>query len=289
MSTHNAGAPPDKPPHITIIVAVFNGVDTIQQCIDSVADQTYEHKELIIMDARSTDGTLGTLRSNQEAITYWESKPDKGIYEAWNKALRHATGDWICFLGADDYFLDEHVLERMVPRLNAALPEYRVVYGRLAIVNAAGEYMYSIGEPWEKVEKLFLQLMSIPHVGTMHHRSLFDEHGSFDETFRIAGDYELLRRELRGRKALFLPDIVMAAMRQGGISSNPGNALLQLREVRQARVMQGDMGYGGHWMLAYSRILLRLLLWHVIGEQLTRRMLDLVRRLMGRPAHWTRT
>lgn len=289
MSTHSVSALAGKPPLITVIVALLNNAGTIQQCIDSVSSQTYPRTELIIMDGGSTDGCVEILQANQQRIAYWESSPDRGVYHAWNKALQHATGDWICFLGADDYFWDKHVLELMAGHVAAAYPTYRVVYGRLAIVNVGGEYIYVIGEPWQEVEKMFLQLMSIPHVGTMHHRSLFEDHGRFDESFRISGDYEFLRRELRTGRALFVPDVVVAAMRQGGISSDPRHAFLQLSEARRARAKQGDHSLGRHWVMAYIRILLRTILWRLAGEHVARKALDLARRVMGKPAHWTRT
>ena len=93
-----------KYPLISIIVAVYNGEKTLQRCIDSVFSQTYPHKELIIIDGGSTDGTVDILQTNNDKITYWKSEPDNGIYQAWNKALDHAKSDWICFLGSDDYF-----------------------------------------------------------------------------------------------------------------------------------------------------------------------------------------
>ena len=90
-------------PLISIVVSVFNGADTLQQCIDSVTDQTYPAVELIVIDGGSTDGTREILLRNASKLAYWVSEPDRGIYHAWNKALVHAQGDWISFLGADDY------------------------------------------------------------------------------------------------------------------------------------------------------------------------------------------
>jgi len=88
-------------PSITAIVAVFNGVDTLQQCIDSVAQQSYPAKELIVIDGDSKDGTVELLKASQEKINYWVSEPDSGVYNAWNKGLAKANGDWIFSLGSD--------------------------------------------------------------------------------------------------------------------------------------------------------------------------------------------
>ena len=89
----------EENPLLTIIVAVFNGAKTLERCIDSVVQQTWPYKELIIMDGGSTDGTVDLLKRYDSKIKYWESRPDRGIYHAWNKALDHAEGEWICFIG----------------------------------------------------------------------------------------------------------------------------------------------------------------------------------------------
>ena len=100
-------------PLFTIIIAVFNGAKTLQQCIDSVAQQSYPNKQLIIIDGGSTDGTVELLQANDQSISYWVSEPDAGIYNAWNKGLKQANGEWICFLGADDYFYQVSLGKRL--------------------------------------------------------------------------------------------------------------------------------------------------------------------------------
>src|SRR3990172_6849742 len=100
-------------PLISIIVAVYNGKATLQQCIDSVAQQTYPNKELVIIDGGSNDGTVELLEKNRSKFSYWISEPDRGIYNAWNKGLVQAHGEWVCFLGADDYLWDATVLGRI--------------------------------------------------------------------------------------------------------------------------------------------------------------------------------
>jgi glycosyltransferase involved in cell wall biosynthesis len=280
----------ESSPLISIIIAVFNGRATLQQCIDSVAQQTYPNKELIVIDGGSTDGTVDLLRANSERISYWISEPDRGIYSAWNKGLAQAKGEWICFLGADDYFWDAHTLVRMSEQLEKLPASVNVAYGQIMLVSADGIVIHAFGEPWENVKKRFRQTMSIPHQGTMHRRKLFEQHGKFDESFRIAGDYELLLRELKSADARFIPGIIIAAMRQGGgISSDPQNSLLVLRESRRAQLKNGLRFPGRIWMMSVVRLYLRLLLWKILGERLARKALDLGRRAMGLPPFWTRT
>lgn len=100
-------------PLITIIVAVFNGKATLQQCIDSVIQQTYSNRERIIIDGGSKDGTVELLEKNRSKFSYWIFEPDRGIYNAWNKGLEQAHGEWICFLGGGHFgrFLP-YVLEK---------------------------------------------------------------------------------------------------------------------------------------------------------------------------------
>lgn len=278
-----------RPPLLTVIVAVFNGAKTLQQCIDSVAHQSYPNKELIIIDGGSKDDTVDLLKTNQEKISYWISEQDKGIYNAWNKGLSKAKGEWICFLGADDYFWDAQVLERMAAQLAMITPHICVAYSQIMLLNIDGKALYPIGEPWEKIKDRFRQVMCIPHQGVMHRRSLFEQKGQFDESFRIAGDYELLLRELINGDAVFIPNLIITGMRQGGISSDPVNTLVTMREIRRAQRMHGQILPGWVWMAAMARVYVRLLLWRLLGEGVTRKALDIYRRMMGLPSYWTKT
>lgn len=275
-------------PLITIIVAVYNGRTTLQRCLDSIRTQGYARREVIVIDGGSSDGSVDILKANDEHIRYWESKPDKGIYDAWNKALAHASGEWICFLGADDYFWSVSTLEQAVARLADIPAECRVAYGQVALVNASDKVLAYVGQPWEKVRHRFTHLMALPHQAVMHHRSLFEIHGLFDDRFRIAGDYEFLLRELRQHDAYFMPRLVMVAMQEGGISSDPSHTLLSLREARMAhrKLLGGKSGW--LWWAAYLRVLFRQCLWHILGERLTRYVLDVLRVSVGKPRIWTR-
>jgi len=279
----------ESAPLISIIVAVFNGVKTLQQCIDSVAKQTYPNKELIIIDGGSSDGTVNLLNANQEQISYWISEPDLGICNAWNKGLTQAQGEWICFLGADDFFWDLQVLERISAQLGKLPANIHVAYGQTMLISTDGESLYSVGEPWEKIKERFLQVMCINHQGVMHRRGLFEQYGKFDESFHITGDYELLLRELKTFDAIFIPGIIIVAMRQGGISSKPENTLLAMQELRRAQRMHGRFLPGWIWFMAMVRVYIRLLLWHSIGEQATRNLIDFGRRMTGRQSYWTKT
>jgi glycosyltransferase involved in cell wall biosynthesis len=276
-------------PLVTFVVAVFNGDSTLQRCIDSVAAQTCTRNELIVIDGGSTDGSVGIIKANESAIADWVSEPDRGIYHAWNKGLTRAGGDWICFLGADDYLHDPTVLDRISPHLVAPVQQ-RVIYGQVAVVNRDGTEIDRLGMPWDKARKRFIHgIYCLPTPGVMFHRSLFQQVGGFDESNRIAGDYELLLRELKVKEPRFLPEIVVTNMQYGGISSRPENTLLSLREMQAARRKHGLHAVNLHFLGALAKTYIRLLLWRLLGEKAARRMMDWGRRLAGRQPYWTRT
>lgn len=276
-------------PLISVITATYNAARFLPDTISSIRAQSYPNIEWIVIDGGSTDATVDLLKANEDITDYWLSEPDRGIYSAWNKGLMQAKGEWFCFLGADDYLWDTHVLEQMSERLQKLPESVNVAYGEIRLVSADGKVIYGFGEPWENVRERFKQTMCIPHQGTMHRRGLFEKHGKFDESFRIAGDYELLLRELKSADARFISGIIVAAMRQGGgISSVPANSLVVLRESRRAQRKNGLSLPGTIWLMSVARLYLRMLLWKMLGERLARKALDLGRRVMGLPPFWTK-
>lgn len=223
-----------KEPMISIIVATMNASATLEECILSICEQTYRARELIVIDGGSTDETLEIVKRYEMEIAHWQSEPDNGIYSAWNKGLAHAKGDWICFLGADDKFWVKDSLEKFVPYLTEAYPNHRLVYGALAVLDHNGSLSYLFDHPWQRIRRFWPQEMLIPQCGTLHHRSIFEEHGNFDESFSITGDYDLLLREIKVRPPLYVPQLVQAGFREGGISSKPANQIRVIRENQRA-------------------------------------------------------
>jgi glycosyltransferase involved in cell wall biosynthesis len=242
-------------PAITVVIAVLNKEALLSRCLKSIMCQSFSHYEFIVIDGGSSDGTVEIIQNNRENISYWESRPDRGVYHAWNKALEHAKGEWICFLGADDYFWDKNVLAKFLPHLEEAASEgKRIVYGKICKVDHNEKILSCLGKPWPRIGWLLRHGMILPHPGLMHHKSLFEVHGEFDESFRIAGDYDLLLRELRTNTAVFVDDLVTVGSQVGGISDS--NNLLAHREVARARRKNG-LGFSPIWHLINLRNLCR--------------------------------
>jgi len=280
--------PQQQMPLISVIVAVRNGAKTIRRCIDSFSRQTYPRKELLVMDGASTDGTVAVLSENAGAIAYWQSEKDRGLCHAWNKALGHAKGEWICFLGADDYLWQENVLKLAAKEISTLYPEFRVAYGPIYRVKENGDILEKVGAPWKQVRNAFRQAMAIPHQGVFHHRSLFETHGGFDETFQISGDYELLLRELKDRDAHYLADIVIAGMQRGGVTGRPERGIMLLREIERARKKNGVSGLKPMWAFNFFRSWSRSVLRRVVGKRASDGIADLYRACVGKPRIWTR-
>lgn len=275
-------------PLISIITATRNALHHLPALASSIRAQTYAPIEWIVVDGASTDGTPDYLAQNEDVVDCWISEPDRGIYAAWNKGLRQARGEWICFLGADDFLWHPDSLQAMAATLSAVPSGCRVVYGRLAIVNASGTLLYTLGDPWPAVCRRFRSVMALPHPGLMHNRSLFETYGGFDTGYRIAGDYEFLLRELRHGDARFVEDVIVAGMKLGGLSTSLDASATMLREMRRASRTHGQSLPGTPWVAALIRHVLRRAIWQLLGERIARRMLDGGRWLLGKPPHWTR-
>lgn len=280
----SALSPSHDGPRITVIIAVYNGAATLARCLDSIASQTYPRTELVVMDGGSADGSVDILQAHSAQIAYWETQPDRGIYHAWNKALARASGNWIGFLGADDYFWTPDVLARLAPHLPTEDPAARLVYGQVAIVNDAGDVVRYEGRPWEDARGAFTSTMSIPHPGLLHHRSVFRERGGFDENFRIAADYDLLLRELPARPALFVPDVVTVGVQRGGVSYAPAAMPQMLSELARVREKHGLPAPNLLNMTSTERNMrAAALLGRALGPQASQSAMNALRRLAGRP------
>ncbi|CAN5744593.1 glycosyltransferase family 2 protein [soil metagenome] len=238
---------------VSIVVAVLDGRATLQRCLDSIAGQDHPNKQLIVIDGGSTDGTLEVLKRNEKAIAHWETGADRGIYSAWNKALERATGEWVCFVGADDYYLDATSLGEMAALGNAE--DADLVCGKVWYVNERGERQFTHGQPWSWDR--MKQRHSVSHTGMLHHSRLFEQHGRFNEGLRIAGDYEFLLRLGPGARAAFL-DRAYLAMGNSGVSTS--NSLETLREARRVQAGHPEIGPAAAWV-HFSRSLAEHAWW----------------------------
>jgi glycosyltransferase involved in cell wall biosynthesis len=132
----NAGKP--RNPVISIITIVYNNVNYIEKTIQSAVNQTYEDKEYIIIDGSSTDGTIDIIHRYEQRIDFWISEPDKGIYDAMNKGLHLAKGEFVIFLNSGDLFYNKEVLSKV---FSSGLKEVDIFYGETNLMDSNGKIL----------------------------------------------------------------------------------------------------------------------------------------------------
>lgn len=172
--------------------------------MESVAGQNYPNVEHLVVDGGSTDGTVDLLRGGQ--ASWWISEPDRGIFDAMNKAVRAARGEWLYFLGADDSLAAPDVIARCVPEFAT---DAAVVFGDVRYVG--GPRVRSAFGP-----RLLLR-NAVHHQGAFYARELFEGWG-YDPAFRLVADYELNLRVYLAHRRVVRVDVVIAECGEGGAS-----------------------------------------------------------------------
>ncbi|UTW14253.1 glycosyltransferase family 2 protein [Marinobacterium rhizophilum] len=196
----------------SIVIATYNVESCVKRCLDSIADQKFRNAEVLVVDGKSRDLTVDVIAAHP-VVSKWISEPDKGIYDAWNKGIALAQGQWIIFIGADDY-LATNALD--------SLAEYCVshdyldfVSGKVSLVDERGRQLRTVGEKWNWAK--FRREMNVAHPGAAHNRKLYNEVGFYGIKYKIVGDYELLLRKRASLNVGFV-DTVLANMTVGGVS-----------------------------------------------------------------------
>ncbi|NPT40346.1 glycosyltransferase [Paraburkholderia sp. 1N] len=223
--------PKNLQPLVSVVMATFNCVETVRRAVESVARQTYPRTELVVIDGNSSDGTLAELQSLAACIDKFVSEPDKGIYDAWNKGVKLASGDWICFIGADDVLNDDAIGE-YINFIRDSGEEFIYVSSQVKLVNDAAVARI-VGGAWHW--SLFRKFMNVAHVGSFHHRKLFHEYGLFDDRFKICGDYEILLRPRSQLAAGYFQKITVV-MAAGGVSQSNSDLF---SETYRAKISSG--------------------------------------------------
>jgi glycosyltransferase involved in cell wall biosynthesis len=207
---------PDKP-LISVITVVFNGEKYLEETIQSVIGQTYDNVEYIIIDGGSTDGTLDIIRKYANAIDYWVSEKDKGIYDAMNKGIQAATGVFIGLVNADDLFYPQ-VLKN-VAIIAQANSQAAYTYGSTDLMDKTGS-IYGNSSPLSKELSMDRRFREIPypHLSVFVARHVYKKIGVFDTRFKLRADYDFILRVMQhGFRGEILPSTA-GAFRSGGQS-----------------------------------------------------------------------
>jgi glycosyltransferase len=225
---------------ISVVTTCRNAAPTLQAALESVRVQQGVEVEHIVVDGKSTDGTLDVVAAHGPHVAKLISEPDSGIYDGLNKGVRAATGDVIGFVHADDALAHPGVLHRIAKLFDD--PSIDAVYGDLVYVDR--DRPEKVLRYWKAGSYSRLRLLKgwmPPHPTLYMRRQVYERFGLFDTRFRIAADYEQMLRVLwHGRiRAAYVPE-VLVRMRAGGASNGSlPNMLRKLAEDFQALRQNG--------------------------------------------------
>lgn len=213
-----------KPVKVSVITVTFNCVDVISKTVESVLTQTGADIEYIIIDGQSDDGTIDQLKGYKDKIACIISEKDRGIADAFNKGIEHATGELLFFLNAGDTFVHSAVVSGAVSMWEKEKPDvlfYKVKVGEKTYIPAQ-KYGNNAEKIWDECQ--------VPHQGAFVRRSVFKNIGEFNIFLRTRMDYDFFAR-CRAAKCtyIYIPQVIVD-YEVGGISMNSMNAYTFYRE-----------------------------------------------------------
>ena len=214
----------DKP-LVSIITVVLNGEEHLNKTLNSVINQTYENLEYIVVDGGSTDGTVDNIKKYEDKIDYWVCEKDNCLYDAMNKGIDIATGEWINFMNAGDEFYNYSVLMDLFN--NQIHEEAEIIYGNHEIIYPTGHHRFVkagiIKNLWKGEQ--------FSHQASFVKRNYLEKN-KFDHSKKIAADFELYYKALQNYTKFKFIDLTIAKFEAGGVSDvNRIDSILQRWEI----------------------------------------------------------
>lgn len=238
----------DKP-KISVVTVCYNAVETIEETILSVLSQTYDNIEYIIIDGGSTDGTVDIIKRYSDRLAYWVSEPDRGIYDAMNKAIIAADSNYVNFMNAGDTFYENGSIATV---FNNELKD-DIIYGETINISDSCCYLERC-LPLKKMS----EILPFSHQSTFVKTSLLKEY-LFNTAYRSAADYDLLHRLWKENYTFkYVPEIIAVFDAREGFSAI--NKSLVLKEVSRINGSAKDKG----WLIKYYMISFKYRLKRII-------------------------
>lgn len=221
---------------ISVITVCFNSQKTLQRTFDSILKQTFLPFEFIVVDGGSNDHTIEIIQEYESLFVEkgilfkWISEKDEGLYDAMNKGVKMASGDWIHFLNSDDYYVNEYVLQNVSNYLR--LTTASVLYGRTINVKEFAQTVSPV-IPENKLKLNILIGCPIQQPATFYNKTIFNDlNYSFDISYRISADYKMFVQMIKGKvKFQFIPSFI-TCFDEGGISTLNKNSLVFIEDIR---------------------------------------------------------
>ena len=212
---------------LSIITINYNNLEGIKRTVESVVNQTWQEFEYIIIDGGSTDGSKEYIESVSDNFDYWVSEKDSGIYNAMNKGIKVATGEYLLFLNSGDHLYDNNVLEKN----QQFLIEKDLVYFNLNISDVVLSYIRKYPS---KLLFSYLMYDTLPHPATFIKSTLFDKVGNYDENYKIVSDWKFFIIGICKNNATYIRiDNVISTFYLDGFSSNNNNQNLIAKEKKE--------------------------------------------------------
>jgi glycosyltransferase involved in cell wall biosynthesis len=252
-------------PLITVVTVVFNGERFIEETILSVLNQTYPNIEYIIIDGGSTDGTLDIIRKYENEIDYWLSERDAGIYDAMNKGIEAATGEWINFMNAGDIFFSPETITRL---FNGDKYDEAVLYGNVQIRYPE----FSRIEVAGKLNKLWTGMQFCHQSAFVRARQY--KLTEFNTANRIAADLEYFYSVYKNGLKFKYIDQIISSVNTGGLSE--GNRVKTIMASRDAICSSG----GGSlirlvYILFYFEAKIRYLAKKILPKKIVQKIIQM--------------
>lgn len=220
-------------PKFSVITVTYNAAKVVEDTIQSVISQTYRHVEYIIVDGASTDGTMAIVDRYRDRISRVISEPDKGLYDAMNKGISLATGDYLCFLNAGDSFHEDDTLQQMVHSISGnELPD--VLYGETALVDSQGHFlrMRRLSAPETLTWKSFREGMLVCHQAFFARHTLVEP---YDLRYRFSADFDWCIHVMKKARTLHNTHLTLIDYLEEGMTTHNRKASLKERFRIMAR------------------------------------------------------
>lgn len=206
----------EKTCHFSIITVCLNAREGVIQTAQSLMEQKFQDFEWIVIDGGSQDGTIEFLANNSR-VTYYLSEIDNGIYDAMNKGIKVAKGEYCLFLNAGDYLRNSDVLRNVV----AEDPRSDLIVGQMHVVAIPGSKKMSKTKRYDDKDinsNEFLYYRSLPHQATFIRRSVFERFGEYDTFYKIMGDHDFFTRIIKQGATLSFTETCISVFPLDGMS-----------------------------------------------------------------------
>ncbi|MDR1682035.1 MAG: glycosyltransferase [Candidatus Symbiothrix sp.] len=229
---------------LSIVTVNYNNAEGLRQTIESVLNQSFTDFEYLVIDGASTDGSTDIIRQYADKISYWVSEPDKGIYQAMNKGIRKAQGEYLQFLNSGDVFYDSNVLTQTFSR---SYPE-DMLTGSIVREYPNGKKVMEKG--WAYVREKQGRQMTLfdffvgylPHQATFIRKKVFEQYGLYDEQNRIVSDRLFFMKTIGlNNVSIRYLDIVMVCFDMGGISNTDPKGRIRENEAAEERLIPASL------------------------------------------------